>query len=243
MSLAELGRFAEAAKFEAEAIQISEPTEHAFTISMALFAASVLHILKGDWGQALLRIERWVAVARTGPFLFHLAWGIASSAWPLAQRGETSEALSRLRESEPLLERLAANGLLANLAWFYYALARACLLLGQRDEARRLGERAIDFCSSQPGFEAHALRLLGDVAAHPDQFDAERSETHYRRALALAEGLGMRPLVAHCHLGLGKVFLRTGASEPAQEHVATAMTMYRNLGMTHWLEQAEAELH
>ena len=53
----------------------------------------------------------------------------------------------------------------------------------------------------------------------------------------------MRPLVAHCHLGLGKVYLRTGAREQAQEHVATATTMYRNMGMTHWLEQAEAELH
>jgi hypothetical protein len=53
----------------------------------------------------------------------------------------------------------------------------------------------------------------------------------------------MRPLAAHCHLGLGKVFLRTGASEQAQKHIATATTIYRNLGMTHWLEQPEAELH
>ena len=158
---------------------------------MALFAASVLHLLKGDWAQALSRIERWLAVARTGNFLFHLPWGIASSIWPLAQLGEASEALNRIKEGEQLLERLAAGGLPANLAWFYYSLARACLLLGRRDEARRLGDRALEFCSSQPGFEAHALHLLGDVAAHPDQFDAERGETHYRQALALAERLGM----------------------------------------------------
>jgi tetratricopeptide (TPR) repeat protein len=241
-SLAELGRFAEAARYEAEMIHLAEPTQHAFTISMALFAASAPHLLKGDWAQALSRIERWVALARTGNASFHLSWGIASSVWPMAQLGEASEALNRLGESEPLLDRLAAGGLLASLAWFYCSLARACLLLGRRDEARRLGDRALEFCSSQPGFEAHTLHLLGDVATHPDQFDAERGETHYRQALAIAERLGMRPLVAHCHHGLGKLYRRTGAREQAQAHVATATTMYRNVGMTYWLDQAEAEM-
>ena len=42
----------------------------------------------------------------------------------------------------------------------------------------------------------------------------------------------MRPLVAHCHLGLGKLYLRTGKREQAQEHFATATTMYREMGMT-----------
>ena len=65
-----------------------------------------------------------------------------------AQLGEASEALNRLRESELLLERLAASRILASLAWFYYSLARACLLLGRRDEARHLGDRALEFCSS-----------------------------------------------------------------------------------------------
>ncbi|MDB5581735.1 MAG: adenylate cyclase, partial [Bradyrhizobium sp.] len=237
--LAELGRFAEAAEYEAEMIRLAEPTKHAFTINMAMYAASTLHLTKGEWAEAHSRIERWVAMARTGNFSLHLSWGIACSAWPLAQLGEADEALSRLREGEPLLERLAAGRILASLAWFYYSLGRACLQLGRHDEAKRLGERALDFCSSQPGFEAHALHLLGDVATHPDQFNIERGETHYRQALVLATRLGMRPLAAHCHLGLGKVYLRTGAREQAQKHVATATTMYRDMGMTHWLEQPE----
>ena len=52
----------------------------------------------------------------------------------------------------------------------------------------------------------------------------------------------MRPLGAHCHLGLGKLCRRTGAREQAQEHVAAAATMYRDMGMDHWLAQAEAEM-
>ena len=69
-----------------------------------------------------------------------------------------------------------------------------------------------------------------------------RAAKLYREALALAEPRGMRPLVAHCHLGLGKLYRRTGKREQAQEHLSTATSMYREMGMTYWLEQAEAEL-
>jgi hypothetical protein len=58
----------------------------------------------------------------------------------------------------------------------------------------------------------------------------------------LANELGMRPLVAHCHRDLGKLDLRTGKREQAQEHLTTAATMYREMGMTYWLEKAEAEM-
>jgi hypothetical protein len=58
----------------------------------------------------------------------------------------------------------------------------------------------------------------------------------------LARELGMRPLVAHCHLGVGKLHGRTDKREQAKEHLATATTMYREMGMTYWLEKAEAEM-
>jgi len=134
-----------------------------------------------------------------------------------------------------------AQGSVAYRSWDYHALGRACLLLGRLDEARSLGERAIEFSPGQQGFMAHALHLLGDIATHPDHFDAERGEAHYRKALALAEPRGMRPLVAHCHLGLGKLYRRTGKREQAQEHLTTALTMYREMGMTYWLENAANE--
>ena len=122
------------------------------------------------------------------------------------------------------------------------ALGRAGLALGRLDDARRLGDRAVESSPRQPGFAAHALQLLGDISTHPDRFDAECGEAHYRQALALAEPRGMRPLVAHCHLGLGKLYRRTGKVREAHEHLTTATTMYRDMGMRFWLEQAEARL-
>jgi tetratricopeptide (TPR) repeat protein len=165
-----------------------------------------------------------------------------SSAWVLARLGKTNEALSRLREGVQLLARNAARGHVAVLGGVYFRLGQAALVLGRLDEARRLSECAVESSSRQPGFAAYAQHLLGDVATHPDSFDAEHGEVHYRKALALAEPRGMRPLVAHCHLGLGKLHRRTAKPDQAQEHLATAMALYREMGMTYWPEQVEAEL-
>ncbi len=76
-----------------------------------------------------------------------------------------------------------------------------------------MAERAVGTSQHQPGFAAHALHLLGDMASQPDRFDPENSTAHYREALALAQKHGMRPLIAHCHLGLGKVSDRIGKPE------------------------------
>ena len=206
MSLAELGRFAEAARYEAEAIQLAEPTQHAYTVGWANFAASMLHLVKGDWAKALSRVKHWIAMLRTGNVAMQLPWAVAASAWALAQIGERSEARNRVREGEQLLERQAARGIVGHRSWAYGAVGRACLLLGRLDEAQRLGDRAVESSWHQPGFTAHALYLLGDIATHPDRFDSESGVAHYREALALAQLHRMRPLVAHCHLGLGKLY-------------------------------------
>ncbi len=242
LSFAQLGRFNEAAAYEAEAIRLAEPTHHAYTIAEAHFAASQFHLLRGDWAKARSRVERWIAVVRAGNVVVLLPLAVTISAWVLAQLGKTSEALNRLREGEQLLECQVATGIVGRLGWAYCSLGRAYLLLGRLDEAQCLGERAVEFSSHQPGFAAHALHLLGDIATHPDRFDAERSEAHYRQALALAEARGMRPLVAHGHLGLGRLYGRTGKRDRAREHLATATAMYREMDMRFWLEQAEAEM-
>jgi tetratricopeptide (TPR) repeat protein len=169
--------------------------------------------------------------------LLHLA--VSSSARALAHLGNATEALDRLREGEGLIQGFPTLPISGHS---YYCLDFACLLLGKLDESQHLARRAVELLSPRLGWRAYALGLLGDIAAHPDRFDAGRGEAHYRQALALAEPGGMRPLVAHCHLGLGKVYRRTGKPQQAPEHFTTATTMYRDMAMTYWLEQAEAEI-
>jgi hypothetical protein len=52
----------------------------------------------------------------------------------------------------------------------------------------------------------------------------------------------MRPLQAHCHLGLGTLFATAGQAEQARAELSTAIDLYRTMDMTFWLPQAEAAL-
>ena len=85
---------------------------------------------------------------------------------------------------------------------------------------------------------AAAARLVG--APKAKLYQAIR--TSRRQALALAEELGMRPLQAHCHLGLGTLCATTGQRELARAALGAAIALYRAMEMTLWLPQAEATL-
>ena len=123
-------------------------------------------------------------------------------------------------------------------------LAETYLYAGRPQEAQESATRALAIAThrgERPN-EARSRLLLGHVAAYDREGEAPGVEPHYREALSIAEDLGMRPLVAHCHLGLGKLYHRTDKREQAREHLATATTMYRDMRMTYWLEKAEAEI-
>jgi hypothetical protein len=75
-----------------------------------------------------------------------------------------------------------------------------------------------------------------------DPPDVDQAATHYHQALALAEELGMRPLQAHCHLGLGTLYATTGQREQARGELSAAIELYRAMEMTFWLPQAEGLL-
>jgi tetratricopeptide (TPR) repeat protein len=219
-------------------LRLGAPTQRPFVVGEAHFCASWVHLRKGDWTEARASVERGIAVVKAGNVVLNLPGAVALSAWILAQLGESSEALTRLREGEQLLESHAAVRGVGG----HHSLGRATLLLGRLDEARSLGERAVTYTSCRRGIAAHALHLLGEIATHPERLDAESAEAHYRNALALAEPRGMRPLIAHCHLGLGNLYRRTGQPEQAHEHLTIATMLYGEMDMTYWLKQAEAEM-
>ena len=82
----------------------------------------------------------------------------------------------------------------------------------------------------------------GDIAAHRAPPDVDQAAAHYRQALTLAEELGMRPLQAHCHHGLGTLYATVDQREQARTALTMAIEMYRAMDMTFWLPQAEAAL-
>jgi tetratricopeptide (TPR) repeat protein len=120
-------------------------------------------------------------------------------------------------------------------------LGELYLLLG-RSEASDCAMRALNLARAvgERGNEAWALRLCGEIAASADASEVDQAKDHYSQALTLAEELGMRPLAAHCHFGLGKLYRKLGCPEQAQTQLSAGIEMYRAMGMTFWLEKALA---
>jgi tetratricopeptide (TPR) repeat protein len=123
-------------------------------------------------------------------------------------------------------------------------LSEAYQLAGRREEAMQFAGRALALSSERnlQGQQAWVLRLLGEIDAQRNPPEVEQAEAHYRQALALAEELGMRPLVAHCHHGLGTLYAKIGRQAPARAELSAAIELYRAMDMTFWLPQAEAVL-
>jgi DNA-binding SARP family transcriptional activator len=241
-SLSEVGRFDEAARYMDEAIALADPTHHAYSIGMAHYTAGMLDLARGDWTRARGRLEHGIAALRTAGASLSVPWAVALVAWALAQLGHPEEARACVVESEQLTEKLAARGAPGGAAGTrLHALGRACLALGWLDEARSFGERALEASQHQPAYAAHAWHLLGDVATHAERFDPERGLLCYREAFERAEPRNMRPLIAHCHLGLARVHGRDGTRDRADEHLASAARMYGEMGLAYWLGHAEAE--
>src|SRR5262249_43815129 len=127
--------------------------------------------------------------------------------------------------------------------WTIY-LGEGYLLAGRIEVAMIEARNALTLSRDykQRGMEAWALRLLGTIAAQQDHHAVEPAEAYYRQANAIASELGMRPLLAHCHLERGTLYGRLGRREAARAELSTAMELYRAMEMAFWLSRAEAEL-
>jgi tetratricopeptide (TPR) repeat protein len=160
-------------------------------------------------------------------------------AYTLSGRG--AEALPLLEQA---VERAVSMKLLYSHALWLAWLSEAYWRVGRLEDARECARRTLDLSRDRQerGSLVWALYLLGEIAAQRDPLEAEPAEDHHRQALALAEELGMRPLQAHCRLGLGKLYVKIGCHDEACIELQTAITLYRAMEMTFWLSQAEATL-
>ena len=125
------------------------------------------------------------------------------------------------------------------------SLGEAHLLAGRLEEAQALAERTLALARDAPGtWDTRRMPCASSARLRRSAIprSVEQAEAHYQQALALAEELGMRPLQAHCHRGLGTLYAATGQREQARTELSTAIEMYRAMDMTFWLPQTEAAL-
>jgi class 3 adenylate cyclase/tetratricopeptide (TPR) repeat protein len=239
--LTALGAFDEGTVRGEEAVRLAEAVDHPFSLTQAYFALGSLYLCKGDLHQAIPVLDRGLGLCQVANILTWFPAVAAALGYAYTLAGRVAEAL-------PLLKQAAAQetsrGISASHARRVAYLSEAYLLTGHMDEATALAQSALAFARDLKarGNEAYVLWLLGEIHAHQDPLEVEAAAAHYRQALALAEALGMRPLQAHCHHGLGTLYATRVQREQAHVELSTAIELYRAMDMTFWLPQTEATL-
>jgi tetratricopeptide (TPR) repeat protein len=226
--LRELGEFATGMVYGAEALQSTEAVDRPDERREVYHDVGYLQVRQGTLHQAIPRLERAVALGQEDTY----SLAAASLALAYAQAGRTTDACA-------MLEQVGTTSGYRGLDCAEAYLRARCV-----EEAHQRAQRALADARERKtrGIEAWALWLLGESALRRDPLDITQAEAHYQQALALAEALGMRPLQAHCHRGLGTLYAKTGQQEQARTTLAAAVDLYQAMEMTLWLPETEATL-
>jgi class 3 adenylate cyclase/tetratricopeptide (TPR) repeat protein len=238
---AELGMFAEGRALGKEGLRIAEAVAHPGSLMFASWGIGLLSLRQGTLPRAIPLLERAVGLCQDANLPLYFPWMAPALGTAYALSGRVADAVPLLKQA---LEQTTAGETVNFQALCGLSLGEAQVLAGRLEEALALAESALAHAHAhqERGNQAYTLRLLGDIAARREPSECERAEAQYRQALALAEELGMRPLVAHCHLGLGKLYGTIGRRAEARAELSAAVELYRAMEMTFWLPQVEAAL-
>jgi class 3 adenylate cyclase/tetratricopeptide (TPR) repeat protein len=235
---AEQGRFATAQQRGEDAVRIAESLRHPHGVVQALLYLAYVHHRRGRHAEVEALCRRGIALAESyGGTLLEIPMLRAFLGDARVHAGAVEEGLQSIREG---IAVQTATGVLAGLAAPVTLLGEGLLVAGRLDEAAAEAERARSLaagCGERRGAAAYH-QLMGDIAARRDPPACGLAETSYRQGLSLAAELGLRPIVAHCHLGLGAIYQRLEKRDQAKQHADTAATMYAEMGMTYWLRRA-----
>ena len=231
--LTQRGEFDEGLALGTEAVRIAE--SGAFPTSQCAAYASLADafLVRGAFPSAITLLERGLDICRRWHNLDWFPEYAASLGLAYAQVGRLAEALPLLEQA--VVQEATMGG--GHRAIGLTALSHGYWLAGRLEAARTQAERALSLARERQerGFQAWALRLLGEIAAHDTPPKIEPARAAYQQALALAEELSMRPLQAHCHGGLGILYRQIGHVEQARDELSKAIDMYREMEMTFWL--------
>jgi tetratricopeptide (TPR) repeat protein len=232
-ALVELGEFEDALVCIDRGFRAGEELSHHHSRALAAASRGIVAAGKGDTDAAISALERAVSLTIEGQYDVNFPVAAAWLGYAYLHADRVDDALTILQE--------AVRRALPTQTWCSLFFAEACLHAGRGEEARQLAERSLATAirNGERGTHARSLWLLGEITARFGSVATEGAESPYREGLALATELHMRPLVARCHLGLGKLYRRIGKNDSAVEHLTTATTMYREMDMRFWLRKAE----
>src|SRR5215467_11622917 len=228
-TLGALGAFAEGRRYGEEALRLATLEGRGTSPISAHGYLGGLYFAQGDLAPAIRVWEQGLALCNASGNRDWLRGIMAGLGSAYALQGRFAEGRALLEEA---IRESISTGARWNHANQLTRLSEVCRLAGRYDEAWQYARQALDLARQQQarGIEARALYQLGAVHTHAEPPDVTQAEAHYQQAIALAEELGMHPLLAHCHRGLGMLYATTGGQrEQARTELSTAMEMYRSM--------------
>jgi class 3 adenylate cyclase/tetratricopeptide (TPR) repeat protein len=238
---AECGAFTEGRALAEEGLQIAETGNSPYSLIVAYYGVSVVYRRQGEVHRAIPVLERAIGLCQDWHILLFLPRQTAALGLAYALDGRIATGLALVEHGvEQQVARDRPRFLAPLVAW----LSEASLLAGRLEDARQRAAQAVDLARQyqQRGTQAWGLWLLGESTARQASPEVDPAAGYYRQALVLAEELGMRPLQAHCHRGLGTLYAQTDQAEHARAALSTALAMYQAMEMTFWLPETRAVL-
>jgi tetratricopeptide (TPR) repeat protein len=228
---AERGAFTEGLALAAEGLRIAETVNHPFSLIEACNGIGGVSLRQGEVQRAIPLLERAVELCQDWHIPLLLPPLTAALGLVYTLEGRVSAGLAL---AERGVEQAVAGGRPRMLVHTGVPLSEAYLRAGRLEEAHQRAAQTVDLARQYQhrGHQAWALWLLGESTARQASPEVASAVGHYRQALALAEELGMRPLQAHCHHGLGTLYAAVGQQEQAGTALTTATEMYRAMEMT-----------
>jgi class 3 adenylate cyclase/tetratricopeptide (TPR) repeat protein len=239
--LGERGEFPEARQRARELLEIAEASGQHYSVGQAQFGQGILSYFTGDLDEAATVLESARRHCEAGNLRLTRAMTELFLGRVYSLVGHVPDAIAALDHSRTTCEAIRfvyCQGLAT--IWFSQAL----ILDGRLAEARRHAEESLALARAHRarGLEARALRLLGEVLASGDAADVAASQARYGEAIALAEALGLKPLISRSRVGLAAVYAKTGHRELAREALTTAAAAFGRMEMTRWRERSERAL-
>jgi class 3 adenylate cyclase/tetratricopeptide (TPR) repeat protein len=237
--LADLGEFAEAIAVGEEALRIASSAGLPYNEAFARLGLGYTLWRRGEHSKAAGVVEPGIAMCKSLGNRFLLSYSMVRTGSCHLRCGREAQGIQLIEQALEAFEAMGVQGFRStNLC----DLAQGYLLLGRVGEARETVQQALAVAHAhrEQAWSAQCLKMLGDVES-TELADSPKTEDMYLQALHLADGLGMRPLAAHCQFGLGNLHARTGRRDEARTYVGSAINLYREMGMRFWLEKAESE--
>ena len=240
-ALSHLGDLNRAIGYSDLGVRAADESEQPQAQAIAYTLAAIPRVYSGGLEEAVSLTERALNLCETKGLLTWFPGASSTLGWALAAAGRVEEGLRYLERGPSIL---ASLGVSTHLALMYARWAEGLLLAGRLGEARDIAERAIEtaVACGERGHEAEGCYVLGCVLAAGDPPDLEAATARFVQARERAGELGMRSLLARCHLGLGQLDRGRGDETKAGAQLALAERLFRETGMRLWLKRTQAVL-